>query len=65
MQERICLNCRYFWRHYVRDGKTYIAIAEGHCVFPRCKIRKVETPACAHDRERPDAEKEDGFNADL
>lgn len=31
-----CLNCRYFFRHYVRDGSE---TPWGHCVYPRLKVR--------------------------
>lgn len=42
-----CASCRYFRRHYVKNGRGYAPIAQGHCVHPRLKDRSDETPACA------------------
>jgi hypothetical protein len=33
----VCVNCRYFVRHYLRDGRP---LECGHCVHPRIKNRK-------------------------
>ena len=35
----MCANCRHFYMHYVRTGKRYFSIHQGHCVTPRMKMR--------------------------
>ena len=45
-----CAGCRYFRRHYVKSGRGYAPIAQGHCVHPRLKDRP---PAQGPDRGRP------------
>lgn len=46
MDAPICLNCKYFYRHYTKTPKSYAATAFGHCCRPRIRIREIETPAC-------------------
>lgn len=47
MKHKICGSCWYFRVHYVeRDGRFW-PIQEGHCVYPRCKPRTYDTPACS------------------
>ena len=41
-----CAGCRYFRRHYVKSGRGYAPIAQGHCVHPRLKDRTAGAPAC-------------------
>ncbi len=57
MEENICRQCRHFRQHYVLDDQTCTAICCGHCVFPRLKNRRPDTPACGHfvagERELP------------
>lgn len=42
-----CLNCKYFYRHYTKAPRSYVATVFGHCCRPRVRIRDIETPACA------------------
>lgn len=48
MEKDSCQNCRHFRQHYVSDGKRYDPAYCGHCVYPRVKTRKPDTPACIH-----------------
>ena len=42
-----CQNCKHFRIHYIRYEKNnYVPISDGHCVHPRLKFCKTETPAC-------------------
>ncbi len=54
-----CLTCKHFRQHYIRRGRSYMPISDGHCVFPRLKLRKQDTPACPHHKKKrapdPDA----------
>ena len=45
---KICENCKHYRRHYVKDRTSdhLLPIHYGHCVFPRCKPRDNDTPAC-------------------
>lgn len=46
----LCVNCRHFHRHYVRDwtrSGSYIPIDGGHCSYPRVKDRKAYD-TCGH-----------------
>ena len=36
MQSRMCVNCRYYFQHYARDGAELNC---GHCTYPRMKYR--------------------------
>lgn len=47
--------CRHFRRHYVKMGWRYDPISQGHCVYPRLKPRRADTPACPYYRPREDA----------
>lgn len=42
-----CESCKYFRRHYVKCGRGYSPLDQGHCVHPRLKDRTAATPACA------------------
>ncbi len=47
MPNETCETCKYFFQHYVKDGKsTFVPLYEGHCGHPRLKYRKTDTPAC-------------------
>lgn len=35
----MCVNCRHFHQHYIRDGKRHLPVDCGHCVEPRLKVR--------------------------
>ncbi len=54
--EPICKNCKHFRAHYVKTGRSYNQISDGHCVYPMLKIRKAATKACEHFRERKPAQ---------
>lgn len=49
--ERCCINCKHFIRHYVRQlgvcGGGFVPINLGHCTYPRCKDRRAEQ-ACGN-----------------
>ena len=57
MKNDCCGQCMHFHRHYVLDEQSCTAVCCGHCVFPRLKSRKPDTPACVHfekgERELP------------
>lgn len=55
MMNETCQTCKYFRQHYIKMGRRYNAIGDGHCVKPRLKIRKTRTPACGYyqPREQP------------
>ena len=46
MEEKYCEDCKYFRQHYITDGTRYDYVYCGHCVYPRLKTRKPDTPAC-------------------
>lgn len=48
MEQNYCKNCKHYRQHYVRLGKGYTEVDDGHCVHPRIKQRKTTTPACQH-----------------
>ena len=42
-----CEHCKYFHQHYVKGPRgTFIKTDAGHCVHPRLKDRKPDTPSC-------------------
>ena len=46
MKTSICLDCKYFLRHYTRrENGSFVPTAFGHCYHPRIKLREVEDPA--------------------
>ena len=51
VMERICKTCKHFRQHYIKRGKKYWEVYDGHCVFPRCKLRKPDTKACLNYNE--------------
>lgn len=46
-----CETCTHFRRHYVKFGRGYLKTNDGHCVYPRRKLRRGSTPACEHFKE--------------
>ena len=58
--EETCGVCKHFRRHYVKCGWRYDPIDDGHCVKPRCKMRKAKTPACGYFQKREGASSQDG-----
>ncbi len=44
-EERVCDNCEFFRRHYIRHSGRYVQIYEGHCIKGRLKDRKI-TDTC-------------------
>ena len=46
MEKNTCGQCGHFRRHYVLDEQLCTAVCCGHCVFPRLKNRRPDTPAC-------------------
>ena len=60
MEEPTCKDCKHFRQHYVYFLDTeFRSVPCGHCVFPRLKHRKTDTPACCHflpkDEKPPEA----------
>ena len=53
---KTCLTCKHFRLHYIKYGRSYSPIHEGHCVYPRLKQRRSETEACQHysQKDTPD-----------
>ena len=53
MEEPKCSMCIYFRQHYIHwDADCYYEVPCGHCVYPRLKHRKPDTPACIHFHSR-------------
>lgn len=49
MHEPTCASCIHFRRHYIRfDEFRFTEVPCGHCVYPRLKHRRPDTPACVH-----------------
>ncbi len=48
MSLNTCKSCKYFRQHYVKFGKRYNACGGGHCVFPKVKPRRTDSPACGY-----------------
>lgn len=46
MENLTCQDCRHFRQHYVKAEKGYAISGYGHCVYPRLKPRRTDTPAC-------------------
>ncbi|MBC8535992.1 hypothetical protein [Feifania hominis] len=44
----ICDSCMYFRLHYVKLGNSFGETGDGHCVYPRLKLRRRFTKACEH-----------------
>ena len=54
MKSPVCLDCKYFLRHYTkRENGSFVPTVFGHCYHPRIKIRDIETPACPKFCPRP------------
>ena len=53
MEASICKTCVHFRQHYVPfDEIRFTETPYGHCVFPRLKERRNNTPACVHYQKR-------------
>lgn len=53
MDEPTCGTCIHFRQHYILfDLDRYNLIPCGHCVHPRLKHRKPDTPACVHYQQK-------------
>jgi hypothetical protein len=52
MEKETCKTCKHFVRHYIRCRNRYEGLERGHCVHPRLKDRRTDTPACQHYSER-------------
>ena len=49
MNTPTCATCIHFRRHYIHfDEFRFTEVPCGHCVYPRLKHRKPDTPACVH-----------------
>ena len=44
---------------YGAEKNWYLKTSCGHCVYPRLKHRKADTPACSHFREKADSHTEE------
>lgn len=57
MLDPTCENCMYFRQHYILfyEGH-YNPVPCGHCVFPRLKHRRPDTPACVYYAPRTEKE---------
>lgn len=53
--EKVCKTCVHFQRHYVKGKVRYTATGAGHCVYPRIKLRWMDTPACQNYEEKPES----------
>ncbi len=46
-QDKTCETCKHFYRHYVHwVGKRFKPLDMGHCGNPRCRDKRIDTPAC-------------------
>ena len=57
-ENKNCESCKYFMRHYTKFRKHYIETICGHCIYPRLKDRKTDSPACIHYKILPKKEQE-------
>ena len=56
MEKMTCGTCVRYRAHYARYGRRYLELDQGHCAYPRLKIRQWDAPACPHHKARPVAE---------
>ena len=53
MESYTCPDFRHYRQHYIKYGKNYyLPISDGHCVHPRTKPQKNDTPTCERFRPR-------------
>lgn len=45
-EKKTCETCKHFVRHYFKFGRSFRPLDVGHCTDPRCRDKRVETPAC-------------------
>lgn len=49
MEQQQCNTCTHYIQHYAKINHTgYQAVNCGHCIYPRLKSRKPDSPACEH-----------------
>ena len=48
MSNAKCKNCQYFYPHYVLGEQKIGWVNCGHCVFPKLRHKRPDTPACPH-----------------
>lgn len=49
MEAKLCKNCKYFRRYYIRySQRRYCPLEYGHCIEPRLKKRSVGDKGCAY-----------------
>lgn len=46
--EELCGTCKHFRCHYIKFGRSYRLILDGHCVYPRLKRWTSDAKACEH-----------------
>ena len=46
MEQKTCRDCVHYRRHYIKMGRGFREIHDGHCVYPRMKRRRAEDDAC-------------------
>ena len=57
MEQKTCRDCVHYRRHYIKMGRGFREIHDGHCVYPRMKRRRAEDDACPHFKPRdPEAD---------
>ncbi len=56
MDKPTCGTCIDYRAHFVRYGRRYLELNQGHCIYPRLKDRKWDDPACQHYKPRPGTE---------
>ena len=56
MKKDQCGRCVYFYQHYILDSPRCATVNCAHCVKPRIKHRKPDTPACEYFQECTDTD---------
>lgn len=46
--EEICMNCKYYYPHYVRCEEGFQRIMKGHCSYPRMRDWRRDVDSCHH-----------------
>lgn len=46
--EEICMNCKYYYPHYIKRDDGYRRIFKGHCSYPRMRDWRRDVDSCHH-----------------
>ena len=60
MNEKTCIDCKYFFRHYLKNKKAYNEMDCGSCLFQKLKHKNVDDKACEYFEEKKRRKKQNG-----